>query len=714
MQDDQLQSFDRGKDIMSGTSGLRIAVDIGGTFTDGVAEDVERGRIWVGKCLTTPDDPGRAVSSVIEQLLGKIADKDASGRVADVVHGTTLVTNTLIERKGVETAMVVTSGTADALDIRREVRYDLYDLDLELPEPLVPRKNRHEVAERLDASGSVLTPLAEDDLQKLVACLSEQSVEAVGVCLLHGHVNDVHERAVRDALRKALPGVSVSTSASVAREIREYERMSTTAANAYVQPLVAQYLNMLSERLTDMGISASLRIMLSSGGFTSAQAAAETPILLLESGPAAGVLSAVNTGLLSGVSHVLAFDMGGTTAKACVAVDGAPEVAHAFEAARVRRFKRGSGLPILIPSIDLIEIGAGGGSLATVDSLGLLKVGPQSAGSEPGPACYGRGGTSPTVTDADLVLGYLEPSNFLGGEMQLDKELAEKTLAELGRSLGLTATETAAGIATIVNENMAAAARVHIAEKGFDPRSFTLVATGGAGPVHAVEVARRLGIKRLLCPIAAGAGSCLGLLAAPARVDRSWSKPALLDDVDWAEAAVMLDALHQDAAAELEAAGAGHANISWGLAIEMRYAGQGSTLNVKTPYGDITRDLAPKLRSAFEASYQEMYKTVVPEAQLQMVTWRLTGKSDVASKKFSWGTEHSAEAPKPRKRPIYLPIFDRFEEADVYDRYALAPGTVVKGPAVLEERESTLVVPLPATIEILPDLTVHVLLGDQS
>ncbi|WP_224408312.1 hydantoinase/oxoprolinase family protein [Afifella sp. IM 167] len=699
---------------MSSTHALRIAVDIGGTFTDGVAEDVESGRIWVGKTLTTPDDPGEAVSAVVDQLLARIGDPQAAGRVADVVHGTTLVTNTLIERKGVPTGLVVTSGTADTLDIRREVRYDLYDLDLELPEPLVGAEDRFEIDERLGAAGEVLRPLAEEALAELVEQVKAKGLSSVAVCLLHGHVNDAHESRVRDALKKALPNVSVSISSAVAREIREYERMSTTAANAYVQPLVETYLVMLSKRMQEAGIAGSLRIMLSSGGFTSADAAAETPILLLESGPAAGVLSAVNAGLLGEVSHVLAFDMGGTTAKACVAVDGAPAVAHAFEAARVRRFKRGSGLPIMIPSIDLIEIGAGGGSLASVDNLGLLKVGPQSAGSEPGPACYGRGGEKPTVTDADLVLGYLDPDNFLGGEMHLDKGLAEKALADLGAPIGLDATRTAAGIATIVNENMAAAARVHIAEKGHDPRAFTLVATGGAGPVHAVEVARRLGISTLLCPIAAGAGSCLGLLAAPARVDRSWSKPSLLAALDWNEAHSVLSGLHRDATAELNEAGADAGAVDWVLTVEMRYAGQGSTLNVTVPYGKVDESLAPALEEGFEASYRDLYGTTVPNAQLQTVTWRLTGKSGVESRRFTWAADAADKAPEPKRREIYIPVRQRYEEVDVWERYALPPGMVLKAPLVLEERESTLIVPADGRVEILPDLTVKVVLGETS
>lgn len=696
---------------MSTPNELKIAVDIGGTFTDGIAEDEATGRIWVGKCLTTPDDPGEAVSSVVAQLLAKVGGEEAAKKVTEVVHGTTLVTNTLIERKGVPTALVVTAGTRDTLDIRREIRYDLYDLDLELPEPLVAFDNRFELTERLDVKGQQLTPIDETELAALADELRTLGVEAVAVCLLHGHVNGAHEEKVRASLEETVPDVSVSISSGIARELREYERMSTTVANAYVQPLVERYLRMLSQRMADAGIRGSLRIMLSSGGFTSAEAAAETPILLLESGPAAGVLSAVNSGLLAKQDHVLAFDMGGTTAKACVAVNGAPDIAHSFEAARVRRFKKGSGLPILIPSIDLIEIGAGGGSLATVDTLGLLKVGPQSAGSVPGPASYAQGGTLPAVTDADLVLGYLDPQNFLGGEMELRTDLAEKALADLGVDIGLNAQETAAGVVNIVNENMAAAARVHIAEKGFDPRRFTMVATGGAGPVHAVEVARRLGITTLLCPIAAGAGSCLGLLAAPARADRSWSWPALLEQFDWDLADRALAELHGDASKELEDAGANPATLGWELVIEMRYAGQGSTMNVTIPYTDIGPDLAPVLTEKFEQAYRDLYGTTVPSASIQLVTWRLSGSSSVRARQFVWSETGPDKMAAAKNRPIYVPERQRYEDAPVYERYTMPARTVVAGPCIIEERESTLVVSCDARVEILSDLTIKVQLG---
>ncbi len=706
---------------------VRIAVDIGGTFTDGLAAMTPSGRIWVAKTLTTPRDPGAAVTSVIADLLRQIsgaatgpkpraasaAGKAGSARVTEVVHGTTLVTNTLIERTGAATGLVVTKGTRDVLDIGREWRYDLYDLNLEIPRPLAALGNRREVDERIDARGEVVTPLAPDELERLLDEIAGLEVEAIAVCLLHAYVNDAHETQIAAAIRKRFPQLAVSISSGIAREIREYERMSTAVANAYVQPLMAEYLRRLDARVHDLAPGAPLRIMVSSGGFTSGEAAADTPILLLESGPAGGVLSALNTARNNRVGQILAFDMGGTTAKACVAVGGEPLIAHSFEAARVKRFKRGSGLPILIPSIDLIEIGAGGGSIAHVNELGLLNVGPQSAGADPGPACYGLGGTQATVTDADLVLGYLNADNFLGGEMKLQRDLAEAALSKLASQLKMTTTQIAWGICNIVNENMAAAARIHIAEKGHDPREFAMVATGGAGPVHAVDVARKLQIPRVLATIAAGAGSCLGLLAAPARVDRSWSNPRLVKDIDWKQVARVYDELRSDAQHELDSAGARDVAIKWWIGAEMRYAGQGHNVAVTLPWQKIGKATEAALIKAFEKQYRQFYGHLVPNAAPQVVTWRLTGRSVVKSHRFTWGDARASAQPVMRgKRDIYLPARGKYGPVPVYERYSLAPGTKLAGPVVLEERESTLVVPVRADVRILPDYTVSVLMRE--
>ncbi|MCK9506857.1 MAG: hydantoinase/oxoprolinase family protein [Pigmentiphaga sp.] len=688
---------------------LRIAADIGGTFTDGVAVMAPAGRIWVGKTPTTPHDPGEAVSTVIMNLLKQVTE--AMGEQAppldEVVHGTTLITNTLIERKGSKTALVTTQGMRDVLDIGREWRYDIYDLDIVLPQPLVDASCRVEIDERLSATGEVVKPVEAEQVQAMAAQLRELGVESVAVSLLHAYVNPAHERQIEETLKAALPEMAVSVSSGLASEINEFERTSTVVANAYVKPIVAEYLHELSHRIDRIHSDIPLRIMVSSGGFTSATAAAESPIFLLESGPAAGVLSALNTARQNQVEKVLAFDMGGTTAKAGVS-EGEPPIAHSFECSRVERFKRGSGLPILIPSIELIEIGAGGGSIAYCNKMGLLNIGPESAGSVPGPACYGKGGENPTVTDADLMLGYLNPHNFLGGEMTLSLELARLAMSRLAGELGMKTVETAAGICNMVNENMASAARIHIAENGYDPRDFTMVATGGAGPLHAVDVARKLRIPRVLIPIAAGAGSCLGMLAAPARVDKAWTRPSLLSDVAWHAVRERLDALKAESLAELETAGALH--IEWVLGIEMRYAGQGANVSVSLPYGVLEQDGAERvIQQEFERVYKKLYGHLVPNARSQVMTWRLTGKDETKGHHFEWGDSRiKKQVTESESREIYLPVPSRFQKSPVYDRYSLPAGTVLAGPLILEERESTIVVAVESEVRVLDDLTISV------
>jgi N-methylhydantoinase A len=695
--------------MTAASSALRIAVDIGGTFTDGVASLSGDGRIWVGKTPTTPDDPGQAVSNVILDLIRQVGESLGAARppLAEVVHGTTLVTNTLIERKGAKTGLVTTEGMSDALDIGREWRYDIYDLDIVLPTPLVPAESRVEAQERLGAQGEVATPLTDAELDWLVAAVDGLNVQSVAVSLLHAYANDEHEARIQARLMAALPGIAVSISSAIAPEINEFERTSTTVANAYVKPLVSAYLRELESRIARIQEGTPLRVMVSSGGFTSADAAADTPILLLESGPAAGVLSALNTARLNGVERVLAFDMGGTTAKACVAVDGDPPVAHRFECARVERFKRGSGLPILIPSIELIEIGAGGGSIAHRNKLGLLNVGPESSGSVPGPVCYGGGGTQATVTDADLLLGYLNAENFLGGKMRLDAAAAQGAMEELAGQLAVGGIDAAWGIYNMVNENMASAARIHIAENGHDPREFAMVATGGAGPVHAVEVARKLRIPRVLIPIAAGAGSCLGMLAAPARVDRAWSRPRLLADTDWGDVAARLAALREEGQAELAAAGA--TGVQWRIGAEMRYAGQGAQVAVSLPYGPLDDNSTAAFQEAFELSYQRLYGRLVPMAKPEVITWRLTGRASAESRRFEWGDGRVRSDLAPHaSRPIYLPLKRAYAPVPVYDRYSVPPGRILQGPLILEENESTIVVAVAAEVTALADRTISI------
>ncbi|MFY0611346.1 MAG: hydantoinase/oxoprolinase family protein [Hyphomicrobiaceae bacterium] len=692
-------------------SRYKIAIDIGGTFTDGVMYDSNSGAIWLEKSLTTPADPGEAVSKVAKALLAGTASTShpKAGAIDDVVHATTLVTNAIIERKGARTALITTKGFSDTLTLRREDRYDLYDLEIEFPDPLVDEGHILELDARITVDGQEIRPASADVLEAMTNKLDRLAVDAVAVCLLHSYVDDTQEQAVAAMLAERFPQSRVSLSSEIAREIREYERTSTTVANAYVQPLTSTYLANLQGRLSEIGITAPLQIMVSSGGFTSADIAARTPVRLLESGPAAGVLSAINTANCVDVHRVLAFDIGGTTAKLCVAIDGQPEITSQFEAGRVRRFKKGSGLPITVPSIDMIEIGAGGGSIAHVGELGLLNVGPQSAGAEPGPACYDRGGAEPTVTDADLMLGYLSADNFLGGAMALSVAAANEAIARLADALALTAQEVAFGINDLVNENMAAAARVHIAEKGLDPRHFSMVATGGAGPVHAVEVAHKLGIKRVLCPVAAGNGSCLGLLIAPPRVDRSWSKPEGLDAVDWNDAQQRLDACREDCVRALQRTGIDPAEIDWAVNLEMRYAGQGDTITVPFGFGAATEVIKPQSQRNFSETYTRLYGRTLPDTAVEIVTWRLVGTSAISTATFAIaGAAPTTDERNSVDRRVFLPEQRQFQDVPVYDRYALACGTRLEAPLILQEAESTIVVARTADVVVLQDGTISI------
>jgi N-methylhydantoinase A len=692
----------------------QIAVDVGGTFTDGVLLDDETDTIWVAKALTTPADPGDAIARVVEMLLAQRPNASRAP-VGRVVHGTTLITNTLLERKGVKTALVVTRGAEDTLDIRREMRYDTYDLAATFPEPLVPRDARFPVSERLGPTGAVRRPLDRAEIEAIGRRLAESDIAAVAICFLHASVDGSHERAAAEILRRVAPQCSYSLSSEVASEVGEYERMSTAVANAYVQPIVEHYLQVLGRRLAGLDVDGRLDIMVSHGGFTEAEVAARYPIQLLESGPAGGVLSAINCASIEGIDRVLAFDMGGTTAKSCVSIGGAPAITHIFEFARVRRFKRGSGLPAVSPSIDLIEIGAGGGSIARLNALGLLQVGPESAGAEPGPACYGLGGTEPTVTDADLLLGYLDAESFLGGKMRLSFEHARRALADLGTTIGRSTEDAAWGIHDIVNENMAAAARTHIAEQGHDARGFTLVATGGAGPVHAVDVAQRLRIPRVLCPIASGVGSCLGFLAAPARADRSWSRIELVTSFDQAELGRRIDAARRGIAADLARAEIRADEVKWRTAAEIRYLGQGASLEIDLGDGEALPTSALLLQR-FEAEYKRLYGRTVPGGVPEIRQVTISGQSRREQRRYVFprGSHGAPSAEAVGRRKIYLPTERGFATVPVYDRYRLPMGTVLQAPAVIVEPESTLVVGHKARVAVRESGTIEVSLEDPS
>ena len=669
-----------------------IGIDIGGTFTDIVVRGPER--TVARKVLTTHDDPARGVEEGVAGLLA--ADRLDPGAVERVVHATTLFTNTLIERKGARTGLITTRGFRDALEIGRERKYELYDLTIAKPPPLVPRDRRIEAAERMGADGEELEPLDEASLDEAMSGLAGFGVDAVAIGFLHAYANPEHERRARDRIEERHPGLPVAISSEVAPEIREFERISTTVANAFLMPLAARYVERLAERVAAHGIGCRLLLMLSSGGLTDVDEARRFPVRMLESGPAAGAIAAAWFGARAGHGDLLAFDMGGTTAKLCLVDGGEPLVTHAFEACRERRFIPGSGLPLRISALELIEIGAGGGSIARVDELGLLKVGPESAGSEPGPACYGRGGGEPTVTDADLVLGYLDAASFAGGSMPLCRNAADAALASLEPASGLAGLELARGVFDVVTENMVSAARVHIAERGRDPRRYVLLATGGAGPVHAWYLAARLGIERIVCPPSAGVASALGLLLAPARADRVATVAEPLAALDWTRFEATYGRLEEECRSVLAHTGLDPGAAEVVRSADLRFRGQDFELVVELPEGPYAPGSAAGIADAFRRDYERVYSRVPPGVDIEVVSVRVAARTGGEGRAAAdgRGVTPGGAGREARKgtRPAYFPEGGGPVETPVYDRYALRPGDRFPGPAIVEERESTAVV----------------------
>jgi N-methylhydantoinase A len=687
---------------------FRVGFDVGGTFTD-FALQADDGRLLTGKRLTTPDEPARACVDGLRELVASAGLAWAD--LAQAIHGTTLGSNVVIERKGQGVALLTTRGFRDVLVIGREKRYHLYDLFVEKPAPLVPRSRIREVAERIAFDGEVLVPLDEAGLRETVRDLARSGVVSLGICFLHSYVNPAHERRAAEIVREEAPHVALSLSSDVSPVIREYERTSTTVVNSYVMTAVRDYLERLEAALGRLGYGGRLFVMQSGGGIATAETMARFPVRMIESGPAAGALMAAVYGKRTGQADLVAFDMGGTTAKLSLIAGGVPQTIREFELHRIR-LQPGSGIPMNIQAIDLVEIGAGGGSIARAE-MGVIQVGPDSAGAAPGPICYGLGGTEPTVTDANLVLGYLNPEYFLGGRMRLDLEGARRGIeSRVATPLGLGVPEAAWGIHQIVTTNMELATRVVSIERGYDPRRLALVAFGGSGPVHGCRLAQALGIPRAILPAAAGVTSAIGLLAAEVKFDLSRSFGTRLDALDPGRLARILGEMAEQAATVVRDAGAA-GTIALARTADMRYVGQGYELTVPFRDGPVDGRTAAALRAAFDRVYAQRYGYSDAKAPLELVTVAVTATGtgpEVRLPEHRPGTRDVTEARKP-DRPVYFPETRGYGRCPVYDRRRLPVGARLEGPAVVEEPESTTVLPPGTTAEVDPWANLLVTLG---
>lgn len=661
---------------------MRIGVDIGGTFTDFAVIDEETGLVHVEKLLTTESQPEAAIFSGLARLEAAIPGLISA--TSDIIHGTTLVTNTVIERCGGKTALLATRGFEDILEIGREVRYDVYDLFIRFPKPLVPRDLRFGITERALADGTIRTPLDVADVEAAVRSMLDVDVRAVAICFLHSYRNPANERAAAEVIRRLAPDIAISLSHEVSPEPKEYERTSTTVADAYVKTALGAYLERFESGLRKRGYRQSPYVMLSDGGTASVSTAQAFPIYIVESGPAAGVSAAIHFANLLGLTDALAFDMGGTTAKLCLLRGGTAARSRAFEVDRMHRFKAGSGMPVTVPVYDLVEIGAGGGSLARRDTLGLMKVGPESSSSNPGPACYAKGGFEVTVTDADLLLGHLDANNFLGGKMQLDVAAAQAAAGRLGTALGISGEEVAIGIRLLVDETMASAARAYVAEKGQSSSELTLIASGGAGPVHAASLARRLGCPRLVVPPYSGVMSSLGLLTAPVSFERSRSVRMLLDTISDETLGTILGELEHEAIAMLPRKDGAH----FEHVADLQFAGQDHPLEtlIVPVEGGWHREDWPAL---FRAQYRALYGRDDDENPIQLVSLRV--RAIISTKAPRLIAPDEAQS-TPTWRKAYDNGGQQYVSTQVVQRSALAAGDRIVGPAIIEERESTVVI----------------------
>ena len=670
----------------------RLGIDIGGTFTDFALFNTNTSSLDIHKQLTSQDDPSRAVIEGVATLLERESVDIA--RVSEVVHGTTLITNAVIERRGARTGMLTTEGFRDLLDMRHEKRYDVFDLRITFPEPIVPRALRREVRERVHFDGRVETGLdlaaAEASVRELV---EDEGIDALAICLLHAFTNPSHEQAIAEMVETRFPELFVSTSAEVFPGWREYERFSTTSINAFTQPMFHRYLERLEHGLSSLGFQGLFYVMSSSGGTLTPPVARRLPVRVVESGPAAGAQMSVFHGRALELPDLLSFDMGGTTAKGALVRGGAAMKVYELEVARQHEFMAGSGMPVRTPVIDMIEIGAGGGSIAEVDYRGTIKVGPNSAGATPGPACYDQGGDRATLTDANLMLGYLDPGFFLGGEMSLDRDKAEQVIrSQVAEPLDLQIERAAYGIHDIISEDVARAFRIHASERGFEYRASSMIAFGGCGPVHAIRVARKLGIPRVVFPVAAGVMSAIGLLASPISFEVAHTKERFVTDLENRELTSIFAAVEADAKAPLISAGLEDKDIEIVRHLDMRYHGQGHEIEVSL---DSTETDVADLAALFRQRYEVLYAFAPLDAPLVITTWKVEarGPAPGLDAGYSVGDETSSGNPARKgTRRAYFPDAGGWVETAVYDRYALATGASIPGPALIEERESTVVV----------------------
>lgn len=667
---------------------IRLGVDIGGTFTDVV---LEKGAAQFStKLLTTTAAPEDGVIEGIARICEKAAV--APGDIGQIIHGTTLATNALIERRGAKTALITTQGFRDVIEMRTESRFEQYDLNLALPEPLLPRQQRYTLRERMSAQGEVYIALQRGEVAALAEEIKAAGYESVAVGLLHSYANAAHERLVREVLAEAAPAVMVSLSCEVSPQMREYERFNTVAANAYIKPLMKRYLERLAQRLVPQGVDCPVFLMHSGGGVISLASAAEFPVRLVESGPAGGAVFAADIAARHGIGKALSFDMGGTTAKICLIGGQTPKTSRVFEVARTYRFKKGSGMPISIPVIDMVEIGAGGGSLARVDAMRQIRVGPESAGASPGPACYQRGGGRPAVTDADLLLGKIDADNFAGGAIPLSRANAAAAVdSALGELLALDTQTAAYGLAEVVDENMSNAARVHAVENGEDLAGYTMIAFGGAAPLHAARLCQKLGIRRLLVPVGAGVGSAIGFLRAPYSYEATRSAYMRLSDFNGAAARALLAELQEEATSFVRACD-GAAEIVSDCKAYMRYVGQGWEIPVPLPEALVQQPDAAALRELFEEGYAALFGRAVLGMDVEIIVWAVNAATPAAVAPLP-PVAPGSEAAMDSRREIFDAGCGQMVDAGVVARQTLADGATVAGPAAITEDETTIILP---------------------